>query len=291
MSETDMEEGKAPLMEHLIEFRNRLVYSVLALLIAFILCYLVSEDLFAFLVRPLVEAMGDDVENRRMIFTGLHEAFFTYIKIAFFTAVFVSFPVVASQIWIFVAPGLYKNEKSAFLPFLIVTPILFFMGGALAYEIVMPLAWKFLLSFESSGEATLYARAFAALVKEFPNLGGYLPTPAEPMSLPIQSETRVSEYLSLSMKLIFAFGLCFQLPVLLTLLGRVGIVSSAGLKAKFKYSVVFAFIAAAILTPPDPLSQITLAIPIIVLYGISIVSVRMVEKKREAREAEEDDDL
>tara|TARA_R110000782_G_scaffold24964_60_gene65294 strand:- start:2389 stop:3249 length:861 start_codon:yes stop_codon:yes gene_type:complete len=286
-----MEEGKAPLMEHLIEFRNRLVYSVLALLIAFILCYLVSEDLFAFLVRPLVEAMGDDVENRRMIFTGLHEAFFTYIKIAFFTAVFVSFPVVASQIWIFVAPGLYKNEKSAFLPFLIVTPILFFMGGALAYEIVMPLAWKFLLSFESSGEATLYARAFAALVKEFPNLGGYLPTPAEPMSLPIQSETRVSEYLSLSMKLIFAFGLCFQLPVLLTLLGRVGIVSSAGLKAKFKYSVVFAFIAAAILTPPDPLSQITLAIPIIVLYGISIVSVRMVEKKREAREAEEDDDL
>ncbi|MAZ03710.1 MAG: twin-arginine translocase subunit TatC [Sneathiella sp.] len=285
-----MEEGKAPLMEHLIEFRNRLVYSVLALLIAFILCYLVSEDLFAFLVRPLVEAMGEDVENRRMIFTGLHEAFFTYIKIAFFTAVFVSFPVVASQIWIFVAPGLYKNEKSAFLPFLIVTPILFFLGGALAYEIVMPLAWKFLLSFESSGEATLYARAFAALVKEFPSLGGYLPTPAEPMSLPIQSETRVSEYLSLSMKLIFAFGLCFQLPVLLTLLGRVGIVSSAGLKAKFKYSVVFAFIAAAILTPPDPLSQITLAIPIIVLYGISIVSVRMVEKKREAREAEEDAD-
>ena len=278
-------------MEHLIEFRNRLVYSVLALLIAFILCYLVSEDLFAFLVRPLVEAMGDDVENRRMIFTGLHEAFFTYIKIAFFTAMFVSFPIVASQIWIFVAPGLYKNEKSAFLPFLIVTPILFFMGGALAYEIVMPLAWKFLLSFESSGEATLYARAFAALIKEFPSLGGYLPTPAEPMSLPIQSETRVSEYLSLSMKLIFAFGLCFQLPVLLTLLGRVGIVSSAGLKAKFKYSIVFAFIAAAILTPPDPLSQITLAIPIIVLYGISIVSVRMVEKKREAREAEEDDDL
>ena len=243
-----MEEGKAPLMEHLIEFRNRLVYSVLALLIAFILCYLVSEDLFAFLVRPLVEAMGDDVENRRMIFTGLHEAFFTYIKIAFFTAMFVSFPIVASQIWIFVAPGLYKNEKSAFLPFLIVTPILFFMGGALAYEIVMPLAWKFLLSFESSGEATLYARAFAALIKEFPSLGGYLPTPAEPMSLPIQSETRVSEYLSLSMKLIFAFGLCFQLPVLLTLLGRVGIVSSAGLKAKFKYSIVFAFIAAAILS-------------------------------------------
>jgi sec-independent protein translocase protein TatC len=277
-------------MEHLIEFRNRLVYSVVALLVAFILCYLVAEDLFAFLVRPLVEAMGDDTEGRRMIFTGLHEAFFTYIKIAFFTAIFVSFPIIASQIWIFVAPGLYKNEKSAFLPFLIVTPILFFLGGALAYEIVMPLAWKFLLSFESNGDASLYARAVAALTKEFPTLGAYLPTPAEPMALPIQSETRVSEYLSLSMKLIFAFGLCFQLPVLLTLLGRVGIVSSAGLKAKFKYAIVFAFIAAAILTPPDPLSQITLAIPIIVLYGISIVSVRMVEKKRAAREALEEDE-
>ncbi|MDF2367296.1 twin-arginine translocase subunit TatC [Sneathiella sp.] len=290
MNESEIDDSKAPLMEHLIEFRNRLVYSVIALLVAFILCYLVAEDLFAFLVRPLVEAMGDDIEGRRMIFTGLHEAFFTYIKIAFFTAMFVSFPVVATQIWIFVAPGLYKNEKGAFLPFLVVTPVLFFLGGALAYEIVMPLAWKFLLSFESSGEASLYSRAFTALIAEFPNLVNYLPTPAEPMALPIQSETRVSEYLSLSMKLIFAFGLCFQLPVLLTLLGRVGIVSSAGLKAKFKYSIVFAFIAAAILTPPDPLSQITLAIPIIVLYGISIVSVRMVEKKREAREALEDED-
>ncbi|USG59880.1 twin-arginine translocase subunit TatC [Sneathiella marina] len=290
MSDTDVEDSKAPLMEHLIEFRNRLVYSVVALLVAFILCYIISEDLFAFLVEPLVEAMGDDIEGRRMIFTGLHEAFFTYIKIAFFCALFISFPVIATQIWIFVAPGLYKNEKKAFLPFLVVTPLLFFAGGALAYEIVMPLAWKFLLSFESSGEATMYARAFTALVEEFPKLANFLPTPAEPMSLPIQSETRVSEYLSLSMKLIFAFGLCFQLPVLLTLLGRVGIVSSAGLKAKFKYSIVFAFIAAAVLTPPDPLSQITLAVPIIFLYAISIVSVRMVEKKREAREALEDNE-
>ncbi len=290
MSDSEVDSSKAPLMEHLIEFRNRLVYSVIALIIAFILCYVVAEDLFAFLVEPLVEAMGDNVEGRRMIFTGLHEAFFTYIKIAFFCALFISFPIIASQLWIFVAPGLYKNEKKAFLPFLIVTPILFFMGGALAYEIVMPLAWKFLLSFESNGDATLYSRAFTAIVHEFPKMANFLPTPAEPMSLPIQSETRVSEYLSLSMKLIFAFGLCFQLPVLLTLLGRVGIVSSAGLKAKFKYSIVFAFIAAAILTPPDPLSQITLAIPIVCLYGISIVSVRMVEKKREAREALEDED-
>nr|WP_293950327.1 twin-arginine translocase subunit TatC [Sneathiella sp.] len=290
MNESEIDEHKAPLMEHLIEFRNRLVYSVVALLVAFILCYLVSEELFAFLVRPLVAALGDDLEGRRMIFTGLHEAFFTYIKIAFFAGMFISFPIIASQIWIFVAPGLYKNEKRAFLPFLIVTPVLFFLGGALAYEIVMPLAWKFLLSFESNGGLSLYARAVAAIVSEYPAMASYLPTPAEQATLPIQSETRVSEYLSLSMQLIFAFGLCFQLPVLLTLLGRVGIVSSAGLKSKFKYAVVFAFIVAAILTPPDPLSQITLAIPIIVLYGISIISVRMIEKRREAAEMEDDAD-
>lgn len=289
-SDTDIDDSKAPLMEHIVEFRNRLVYSVITLLVTFIFCYIISEELFAFLVEPLAEAMGDDVEGRRMIFTGLHEAFFTYIKIAFFVALFVSFPLIATQIWAFVAPGLYKHEKKAFLPFLVVTPILFFLGGALAYEIVMPLAWKFLLSFETGGDQSMYAQGYSALIAEFPALENYLPVPSEPLALPIQAETRVSEYLSLSMKLIFAFGLCFQLPVLLTLLGRVGIVSSAGLKAKFKYAIVFAFIAAAILTPPDPLSQITLAIPIILLYALSILSVRMVEKKREAREAEEDED-
>lgn len=285
-----MDSSSAPLMEHLIEFRNRLVYSVVALLVAFILCYLVSSELFLFLVRPLVDAMGDDLEGRRMIFTGLHEAFFTYIKIAFFAGLFISFPVIASQIWMFVAPGLYKNEKKAFLPFLVTTPILFFLGGALAYEIVMPLAWKFLLSFESNGGKTLLMQFSDFLRESIPALVAYLPeSKAEVVTLPIQAETRVSEYLSLSMKLIFAFGLCFQLPVLLTLLGRVGIVTSAGLKSKFKYAIVFAFIAAAVLTPPDPLSQITLAIPILLLYGLSIFTVAMVEKKRAKREAEEAD--
>lgn len=285
-ADSDIEDSKAPLMEHIIEFRNRLVYSVVALLIAFVLCYIIAPELFSFLVRPLVEAFGDDIEGRRMIFTGLHEAFFTNIKIAFFVALFVSFPVISIQIWAFVAPGLYKHEKKAFLPFLVATPILFFMGGALAYGLVMPLAWKFLLSFESNGSSSLYGDAFRAIIAQFPVMQQYLPTPSAPLALPIQAETRVSEYLSLSMKLIFAFGLCFQLPVLLTLLGRVGIVSSKGLKAKFKYAVVFSFIAAAVLTPPDPLSQISLAIPIIILYGISILSVRLVEKKREKRDAE-----
>ncbi|MEH6495609.1 MAG: twin-arginine translocase subunit TatC [Pseudomonas marincola] len=289
-ADSDIEDSKAPLMEHIIEFRNRLVYSVVALLIAFVLCYIIAPELFSFLVRPLVEAFGDDIEGRRMIFTGLHEAFFTNIKIAFFVALFVSFPVISIQIWAFVAPGLYKHEKKAFLPFLVATPILFFMGGALAYGLVMPLAWKFLLSFESNGSSSLYADAFRATIAQFPVMQQYLPTPSAPLALPIQAETRVSEYLSLSMKLIFAFGLCFQLPVLLTLLGRVGIVSSKGLKAKFKYAVVFSFIAAAVLTPPDPLSQISLAIPIIILYGISILSVRLVEKKREKRDAELDEE-
>jgi sec-independent protein translocase protein TatC len=187
-----------------------------------------------------------------MIYTALYEAFFTYIKVAFFAALFLGFPLIASQIWMFVAPGLYKNEKRAFLPFLIATPILFFLGGALVYYLIFPLAWRFFLSFEVTGS------------------GG---------ALPIQLEAKVDEYLSLVMRLIFAFGLCFELPVLMTLLARVGLVGSQGMREKRKYAIVLAFVAAAILTPPDVISQIGLAVPILLLYEISILCVRLVEKK------------
>ncbi len=197
-----------------------------------------------------------------MIYTALYEAFFTYIKVAFFAALFLGFPLIASQIWMFVAPGLYKNEKRAFLPFLIATPILFFLGGALVYYLIFPLAWRFFLSFEVTGS------------------GG---------ALPIQLEAKVDEYLSLVMRLIFAFGLCFELPVLMTLLARVGLVGSQGMREKRKYAIVLAFVAAAILTPPDVISQIGLAVPILLLYEISILCVRMVERKAGVDRSEDDE--
>ncbi|NQV82660.1 MAG: twin-arginine translocase subunit TatC [Rhodospirillales bacterium] len=252
-----------PLLDHLIELRSRLLHSSIAITVLFFICYYFSPDIYDFLVAPLADVLEKMGGQRRLIFTALHEAFFTYIKVAFFAALFLSFPFIAVQIWMFIAPGLYKNEKRAFAPFLIATPILFFMGGALVYYFIFPLAWKFFLSFESVGGAG---------------------------ALPIQLEAKVDQYLSLVMRLIFAFGLCFELPVVMTLLGRVGLVTSKGMREKRKYAIVLAFVAAAILTPPDVISQIGLALPTMLLYEISIISVQMIEKKRGDVDEDEDED-
>lgn len=261
MAQSDSpEDNKMPLLDHLIELRNRLMYSVGALLVAFVFCYVFAADIFRFLLHPLMVAF-DDPAHRRMIFTAPHEAFFTYVRVAFFSATFLSFPIVAMQMWKFVAPGLYRNERHAFLPFLVATPILFFLGGAMVYFLVAPVAFEFFLSFETGGEE-----------------GG----------LPIQLEARVREYLSLMMTFIFAFGLCFQLPVVLTLLSRAGIASADGLARWRKYGIIIAFAAAAFLTPPDPFSQVALALPILVMYEISIWLARATEKRRARREAEEE---
>ena len=240
-------------VDHLTELKSRLVKSIIYLFAFFILCYFFAENIYNFLLSPYAEAVKDDQISRRMIFTALHETFITYLKVAFFAAMFISSPIILTQIWKFVAPGLYKNEKKALLPYLIATPTLFLLGGMLVYYLVMPLAIKFFLSFETSAQ-----------------IG----------SLPIQLEAKVNEYLSLIMRLIFAFGLSFQLPILLSLLARVGFIDSQYLKERRKYVIVIIFAVAAILTPPDPITQIGLGIPLLILYELSILSVRFIEKKK-----------
>ena len=243
---------------HFIELRSRLIKSIIFILIIFIISYTFAEYIYAFLVNPYAEAVKDDPTSRRLIFTALHETFITYLKVAFFSAVFLGSPVLLIQIYKFIAPGLYKNEKKALLPYLVSTPILFLFGGMLVYYLVMPLAIKFFLSFETMGSNT---------------------------SLPIQLEAKVNEYLSLVMKLIFAFGISFQLPVVLSLLARIGVVDSEFLKNRRKYVVVIIFATAALLTPPDPITQIGLAIPLLILYELSIFSVNIIEKRAEQKNA------
>ena len=252
---TDDNVKKSSFVEHLTELRSRLLKSVIYLFIFFILCYVFSENIYNFLISPYAEAVKNDDINRRMIFTALHETFITYVKVAFFAAMFLSSPILITQIWKFIAPGLYKNEKKALLPYLVATPILFLLGAMLVYFLIMPLAIKFFLSFETSMQSN---------------------------TLPIQLEAKVNEYLSLIMRLIFAFGISFQLPVLLSLLARVGFVDSEYLKKKRKYVVIIIFAVAAILTPPDPITQIGLGIPLLILYEISIISVKLIEKRNNA---------
>ena len=244
---------KSGFISHLVELRQRLINSFIFLFSFFVVCYFFSEEIYSFLVQPYADAVKDDNVNRRLIFTALQETFLTYLRVSFFAALFVSSPIILIQIWKFIAPGLYKNEKKAILPYLIATPILFLFGGMLVYYLIMPLAIKFFLSFEASSINS---------------------------ALPIQLEAKVNEYLSLVMKLIFAFGLSFQLPVILSLLARVGFVDSVFLKERRKYVVVIIFVAAAILTPPDPITQIGLAIPLLILYELSIFSVKIIEKRK-----------
>ncbi len=254
--EAEIEASKAPLLDHLIELRKRLIYSVLALIAGFLLCFGFAKNIYAFLTLPLAHALVGQ-PNHHLIYTALYETFFTYVKVGLFAGLCLSFPIIASQIWMFVAPGLYRHERRAFFPFLVASPVLFIIGGAFVFYVMLPFAIRFFLSYETPG-----ARG----------------------SLGIELQAKVSEYLDFVMTLIIAFGLTFQMPVLLSLLGRVGIVSSKMLRDVRRYAIVGIFALAAIITPPDIFSMISLAVPLMVLYEISIFCVLLIERGRANRE-------
>ncbi|MEL6968137.1 MAG: twin-arginine translocase subunit TatC [Pseudomonadota bacterium] len=258
MSKDEPDDTAAPLVEHLVELRQRLMRALIAVAVVFVVAFYFADEIFQFLVIPYEQAAGEN-QNLQLIFTAPQEFFFAQLRIALFTALFVAFPVIATQVYKFVAPGLYKNERRAFAPFLVATPILFLAGASLVFFVVMPLAMSFFLSMQIEGGETATA---------------------------IELLPKVSEYLGLIMTLIFAFGLVFQMPVVISLLARAGMVSEAGLKSKRKYAVVLTFIAAAVLTPPDPVSQIGLAVPTLLLYELSIFATRLIERSRQQREAE-----
>jgi sec-independent protein translocase protein TatC len=254
----EINDKEMPLLEHLSELRKRLMWSVGTFILVFIACYHFAPVLYEFLAAPLAHALKARGEKPELIYTALFEAFFTYVKVAAFSAAFISFPMIAGQLWLFVAPGLYKKEKRALLPFLIVTPVLFFAGGAVAYYGFFPIMFKFFLSFQNTAPGA---------------------------DVQISLMAKVSDYLNTTMKVIFAFGLSFELPVLLTLLGKVGIINSAGLKKYRRYAYVGCFIVAAVLAPPDVPSQCMMAALLVGLFEISVFAVRMVEPKRVTEDA------